>query len=344
MEQRNGSADSAEANNVEADSSPPTPRALESVPTPRVLESTPTPRGLETSTSASSQPPKKRQKQAAETPRPGLLDGDGGNNPETPVILSEASVEHPVLLAYKPTDEDDDDEHDFSEADMPKTPVSVVDQQPSPSSPSPSDLSNSSSRAGQRDSIMSPVTPYISEVPPAPPSTPASDLQTIPSSRLEGVSTPLPYTAFQNATHLEQQQQQLAEGAVTPAPTRPTDNRKQPPKPSTLPLSDDFSEWAVGDRYKLLRMLGRGSYGEVAQALDLSQDRADAYVAIKRITSPFDQEVDAVRLFRETHILRRLRGHECVIQLLDVVPPPTDDLDDFHDLYLVFECECVVFK
>jgi hypothetical protein len=336
MEQRNGSADSAEANNVGADASPPTPRALESAPTPR-------PRVLETSTSVSSQPPKKRQKQAAETPRPGLLDVDGSNNHETPVILSEVSVEHPVLLAYKPTDEDDDDdEHDFSEADMPKTPVSVVDRQPS--SPSPSDLSNSSSRAGQRDSIMSPVTPYISEVPPAPPSTPASDLQTIPSSRLEGVSTPLPYIAFQNATHLEQQQQQLAEGAVTPAPTRPTDNRKKPPKPSTLPLSDDFSEWAVGDRYKLLRMLGRGSYGEVAQALDLSQDRADAYVAIKRITSPFDQEVDAVRLFRETHILRRLRGHECVIQLLDVVPPPTDDLDDFHDLYLVFECKCFVFK
>jgi len=40
---------------------------------------------------------------------------------------------------------------------------------------------------------------------------------------------------------------------------------------------------------------------------------------------------------REIHILRRLRGHRCIINLLDVVQPPTDDLDDFHDLYLVFE-------
>jgi mitogen-activated protein kinase 1/3 len=102
---------------------------------------------------------------------------------------------------------------------------------------------------------------------------------------------------------------------------------------------DDFSDWEVGERYKLQRMLGRGSYGEVAQALDLDQGRTDAYVAIKRIPSPFDEELDAIRLFREIHLLRRLRGHECVIQLLDVVQPPTDDLKDFHDLYLVFECK-----
>jgi serine/threonine protein kinase len=35
--------------------------------------------------------------------------------------------------------------------------------------------------------------------------------------------------------------------------------------------------------------------------------------------------------------LRRLRGHECIISLLDVVQPPSEDLDDFHDLYLAFE-------
>ena len=163
------------------------------------------------------------------------------------------------------------------------------------------------------------------------------------ASRFDGLSTPLPYAAVQNAEQLLRQQELLAEGAVTPAPNR----RDAPSKPhsdastATKALGDDndFSEWAVGDRYKLLRMLGRGSYGEVAQAVDLYQGSADAYVAIKRIQSPFDQEVDAIRLFREIHILRRLRGHDCIIQLLDVVQPPSDDLDDFHDLYLVFECE-----
>ena len=89
-------------------------------------------------------------------------------------------------------------------------------------------------------------------------------------------------------------------------------------------------------------MLGRGSYGQVAQAIDQQAGRSDAFVAIKRISTPFDQEVDAVRLFREIHVLRRLRGHDCVIQLLNVIQPPSDNLDEFNDVYLVFECKSAV--
>jgi mitogen-activated protein kinase 1/3 len=156
---------------------------------------------------------------------------------------------------------------------------------------------------------------------------------------MDGLSTPLPYAAaVRNAAQLERQQQ-FSDGAATPAPTKPASNRPAANEsPSTGPLIDDFNGWIVGDRYKMVRMLGRGSYGEVAQALDLR--RANASVSIKRIQSPFDQEVDAVRLFREIHILRRLKGHECVIDLLDVVQPPSDNLEEFNDLYLVFECKC----
>lgn len=120
----------------------------------------------------------------------------------------------------------------------------------------------------------------------------------------------------------------------------------------------DFDLWDVGDRYELKRILGRGSYGEVAQAVDKHavawqeramsqaqqsqpnpafQNRNSTYVAVKKISKAFDQEVDAVRLFREIHILRRLRGHECIIQLVDVVQPRSSDLNLFNDLYLVFE-------
>lgn len=126
-----------------------------------------------------------------------------------------------------------------------------------------------------------------------------------------------------------------------------------------LARKTDFESWDVGDRYELKRILGRGSYGEVAQAVDrhavvlqeraLSQQqhshqsnlpiyyRNSKYVAVKKISKAFDQEVDAVRLFREMHILRRLRGHECIIQLVDVVQPRSSDLSQFNDLYLVFE-------
>lgn len=230
------------------------------------------------------------------------------------------------------------------------------------------------------------------EVPPAPPSTPASHVSAgLPFESMSDVLAPpflesmtpsLPFVKGHivgNTYFLEQQQRLLAE-AETPIPTKPHRNSDEKrtnadtqaahsdagsatPKPTRgagklPPLPEDFSDWAVGNRYELVRILGRGSYGEVAQAIDLvktaSSKGEPCYVAIKRIQSPFDQQVDAVRLYREMHILRCMRQggedpqtapagkrhHDCIIQLLDVVPPPTDDLDDFHDLYLVFECTC----
>ena len=211
-----------------------------------------------------------------------------------------------------------------------------------------------------------------------------------------GGTTPLaPFIAggqfINNAHFLENEQHAFDAGAITPAQVQRSAYKRQstssnnyaasmPPGTDSAPTPrpgdatpkpgggaqsqshDDFSEWAVGDRYELIRILGRGSYGEVAQAIDRIKAATDgeenAYVAIKRIQTPFDQQVDAIRLYREIHILRRMneggedadaskheetvdrrpKHHDCIIRLLDVLEPPTDDLDDFHDLYLVFEC------
>lgn len=229
------------------------------------------------------------------------------------------------------------------------------------------DTTSAASASATPNGSLSPVSP-----PPAPPSTPASAEPSIlqfqdavtprPSYNAEYANTSFPAVPYiethgvmENASalvdaQLQQQQQQGstltgAETAATPAPaTRRTGDKERttPPLQSSQSLVEDFSGWAVGERYELMRTLGRGSYGEVAQARDLrvaSEKDACCFVAIKRIKSAFDQEVDAIRLYREMHILRRLRGHECIIQLLDVVQPPSDDLDDFHDLYLVFECK-----
>jgi hypothetical protein len=181
-----------------------------------------------------------------------------------------------------------------------------------------------------RDRVSSPVGKrYDPAVPRAPPSTPASQTNLV---AFDGTATPLPIRAeVMNSSKLLQQHM-FPECAETPAPTRTSETTTL-----TAAMTEDFSEWAVGDRYQMMRLLGRGSYGEVAQALDLSTGKPDAFVAIKRIRSPFDQEIDAIRLYRELHILRHMRGHQCIIQLLDVVQPPSDDIDDFHDLYLVFE-------
>lgn len=246
--------------------------------------------------------------------------------PRTPAIVNESTSQ-----AALPDPGAPDESQDDQDKKLPA--VARGSEVASPGSVSPSsDISSSSSHSQRKSSVSSPVptSNYTSEVPPAPPSTPASHQNT--TSLLDaGLATPLPFRdGVLNAFQLEQQQM-LSEGAVTPAPKTDSAGSR------VLSMTEDFSEWAVGDRYEMIRILGRGSYGEVAQAVDKYAGRPDAYVAIKRILSPFDQEIDAIRLYREVHILRRLRGHSCIINLLDVVQPPTDDLDDFHDLYLVFE-------
>lgn len=97
-------------------------------------------------------------------------------------------------------------------------------------------------------------------------------------------------------------------------------------------FSRDFCDWEVGTRYTMVRVLGHGSYGEVAEAID--NEDGGRKVAIKRILNIFDQDVDAKRIYREMYILRYFR-HKEVIRLLDVVSPK--DYDSFKDLYLVFE-------
>ena len=319
-------------NAEEAETPPVTPRISAEAETPR-----PEAERQGSSVSSSSEPPSKRLKMTpAKTPRPGL--SDHAEPPVTPrVSQGDTSEPGQAELVYRVSQAQEMSEWSQDDENLPKTPLPSVDRRRSVSS-SPSDLSSSS----RRELSASPSTPFVPEVPPAPPSTPASDFRsTLSSSRLlEGMATPLPYaTAVRNAAQLERQQM-LSDGAATPAPTKPASNRTEHDHRGKTSLIDDFSDWAVGERYKMVRMLGRGSYGEVAQALDLH--RGNLSVAIKRIQSPFEQEVDAVRLYREIHILRQLKGHECVVDLLDVIRPPSDELEDFHDLYLVFECKCHV--
>lgn len=95
----------------------------------------------------------------------------------------------------------------------------------------------------------------------------------------------------------------------------------------------EFKHWEVGERYKLDKILGKGSYGEVAEALDLK--RNGVKVAIKRMPDILEDETDAKRMFREIYILRRL-NHKHVCHLVDIIRPPAK-VSDFRDVYMVFE-------
>lgn len=62
-----------------------------------------------------------------------------------------------------------------------------------------------------------------------------------------------------------------------------------------------FVDWKVGERYKISKILGKGSYGQVAQAVDIVTGNT---IAIKRMSDIFNDAIDAKRAYREMHILR----------------------------------------
>lgn len=77
--------------------------------------------------------------------------------------------------------------------------------------------------------------------------------------------------------------------------------------------------------------MGQGSYGQVAQAIQLSTGKR---VAIKKMDNIFDDETDCKRILREITLLRKLK-HPCVVELIEVLLPK--DPKYFTTIYVVME-------
>ena len=92
-----------------------------------------------------------------------------------------------------------------------------------------------------------------------------------------------------------------------------------------------FKSWDVGANYKCEKLLGSGSYGQVAQAIQLSTGKR---VAIKKMDNIFEDETDCKRILREVTLLRKLR-HPCVVELIEICLPA--DPEKFTTLYVVME-------
>ncbi|CEG48734.1 cmgc mapk protein kinase [Plasmopara halstedii] len=146
-----------------------------------------------------------------------------------------------------------------------------------------------------------------------------------PSDGFPSNSTMAQHAASSASTPADESQTNHANGHTSHTAT-------PSPVPRAAPLNlRNFANWDVGTRYTLIRLLGKGSYGQVAEAFDKERQQK---VAIKKIINVFDQEIDCKRLYREIYILRRL-SHSQVINLIDVIPP--ENYDTFTDLYLVFD-------
>ncbi|CCI44859.1 unnamed protein product [Albugo candida] len=105
-----------------------------------------------------------------------------------------------------------------------------------------------------------------------------------------------------------------------------------PSAPGISPLlSEQFRNWSLPSSYRLVRLLGKGSYGQVVEAYDNIRGKK---VAIKKVIDVFRQSLDCKRIYREIHIVQHLH-HGQVIRLLDVFPPVSKMFG--NHLYLVFE-------
>ena len=94
---------------------------------------------------------------------------------------------------------------------------------------------------------------------------------------------------------------------------------------------DFFTEYGEASQYHIQEVIGKGSYGVVAAAID---SHTGERVAIKKINDIFENVSDASRILREIKLLRLLR-HSNIVQIKHIMLPPTRR--EFKDIYVVFE-------
>lgn len=98
-----------------------------------------------------------------------------------------------------------------------------------------------------------------------------------------------------------------------------------------LKEKDFFTEYGEANRYKILEVIGKGSYGVVCAAIDTHTGEK---VAIKKINDVFEHISDAIRILREVKLLRLLR-HPDIVEIKRIMLPPSKR--EFKDIFVVFE-------
>ncbi|KAF3337551.1 Mitogen-activated protein kinase 12 [Carex littledalei] len=92
-----------------------------------------------------------------------------------------------------------------------------------------------------------------------------------------------------------------------------------------------FTEYGEASRYEIQEVIGKGSYGVVAAAIDT---RTGQQVAIKKINDVFEHVSDATRILREIKLLRLLH-HPDIVEIKHIMLPPSRR--EFRDIFVVFE-------
>ncbi|KAF9592975.1 hypothetical protein IFM89_019279 [Coptis chinensis] len=102
-------------------------------------------------------------------------------------------------------------------------------------------------------------------------------------------------------------------------------------KSKKMPDTEFFTEYGEATQFQIYEVIGKGSYGVVASAVDTHTGEK---VAIKKINDVFEHVSDATRILREIKLLRLLR-HPDVVEIKHIMLPPSRR--EFRDIYVVFE-------
>ncbi|XP_024466293.1 mitogen-activated protein kinase 17 isoform X2 [Populus trichocarpa] len=94
---------------------------------------------------------------------------------------------------------------------------------------------------------------------------------------------------------------------------------------------DFFTEYGEASQYEIQEVVGKGSYGVVASAIDTHTGER---VAIKKMNNVFEHVSDATRILREIKLLRLLK-HADIVEIKHIMLPPSPR--EFKDVYVVFE-------
>ncbi|EMS66539.1 Mitogen-activated protein kinase 13 [Triticum urartu] len=92
-----------------------------------------------------------------------------------------------------------------------------------------------------------------------------------------------------------------------------------------------FTEYGEASQYQIEEIIGKGSFGVVAAAVDTQTGER---VAIKKIHDMFEHASNGTRILREIKLLRLLR-HPNIVETKHILLPPARR--EFRDIYVVFE-------
>lgn len=131
------------------------------------------------------------------------------------------------------------------------------------------------------------------------------------------------------------------------SPAKSTNGLNHQPKPDlsgTKSLNLDKLWMAMEQDYEFVKVLGKGSFGEVIKAKHRVNQNV---VAIKLLKDLFKDDYASKKVLSEIQILRQLsvmKSNVFTSKLLDVVTPNVMAGDTFDHLFIVMDCSASDLK